>query len=294
MKSTGIPNVVFKQDAEETKEKFISFFYKAPVFTQEIVRIHPSLAGVESKSREEGEKILDQYVHSYLEQNREKIDRFIATIETDFQRTGVKALASLTSIMQFTWPETIKEFTVYPGIRGGTNFNSLNNSLFLSIFTPTDQEKERALSGMTSTAIIIHEICHMIFRNIVTRESISVGGPDVMHIAQEVLAPVVMNQPEIADTLKLVGYLGNLYLKPIAFQTGEGSVNLIEFSENLYKDMISHGSTFCEYLIQLITELNSVQTDLEEKMKIWNTYGKKIFNDPEIRAKYEKPIIQTV
>lgn len=105
-------------------------------------------------------------------------------------------------------------------------WNKDTNTIYISILPYLHGDAGRIENNKTislnTLQILVHEISHFIFLDIIAHSHIAlphVNHQTIIYFAQEILAPVVMNQPKLQLILNLHGYWGNLLLKPIMFRT---------------------------------------------------------------------------
>ena len=286
----NVPEISFCYDIEQSTQKFVDFFYDKPCFKQGILRDHPDLKEVSLISREEGEPYIRGYASQYLYENDNKIHNFISAVKQDFEINGIKALVLLSDIMEHDFHDGFNSFTVIPNITGFTPFSIARKTIYLSTSAFVNVQKAYEKKRLATTAIIVHEICHFIFRKQLSTLPISKESDDIVHLVQEVLAPVTMNQPELKDILSLRDYWGNSYLKPIIFHTKKGDINMVDFTSALYSEMHTEGKSFVQFIVRLFEIFTSVHLELCQRMNYWHNYGTEIFKDAVLSEKYSKPI----
>ena len=142
--------------------------------------------------------------------------------------------------------------------------------------------------------LLAHEISHFMLRDILEQDEETKSdnyGWTTKHFLQEILAPILMNQKPLKKILGVEDYLGNPYLKHLNVEKNSITENIVNYYTRMYESMkYDNKKLFTEIVTTMADELESISTTLDEKFKMWNTYGQDIFSN-DLLQKYKIPIL---
>lgn len=293
-----IPPIIVREDIDENVKLFVVFLYhKNPQQKQRIINRYPELAEIVTQNEEQARSRIADFLRTYFQTHSEIINPIIAGIRDNLQKSGHSALEMLATIMEYRWPETHKGFTFVPCLLPFSPWDEETGTIYLSLIPYINGEAGRVENKKTlslnATQLLVHEVSHFMLWDIVAHLDITYSPEfvsTVKHLAQEIIAPVIMNQTELRSLLNLHDYWGNQYLKPITLRTNRGNVNIIDFFSTEYATMRAEGKTFEQYILRVFEILTSLQFQLQKRMKMWNENGKKIFEKEDLFEEYIEPI----
>lgn len=293
-----IPPIIVREDINENAKLFALYlYYKSPQQKQRIINLYPKLAEIVLQSEEQAKPLIVDLVQIYFKEHSNIIDPIITGISKDLREKGPQALEMLASIMGYQWPETHRGFTFVPSLLPFSPWDEETNTVYLSLFpymhgNMNQKEKEKTLF-LNGTQLLVHEVSHFILWDIVSHLDLTFlqeGSDTMKHFAQEIIAPVVMNQSGLQSWLGLNDYWGNHYLNPIILRTNNGDVHLVTFFFDEYAAFCAEGKTFEQYILRVFEILTPLQFELQKRMNIWNENGKRIFEENSLWEEYVKPI----
>lgn len=293
-----IPPIIVREDIDENIKLFVMFLYhKNPQQKQRILDRYPELAEIVKNNEQNAKPKIIDFVQTYFQTHGNIINPIVAGIKKDLRENGLHALEMLATIMEYQWSETHGGFTFVPSLLPFSPWDEETSTIYLSLIPYINGESGRVENEKTlslnATQLLVHEVSHFILWDIVTHLDITYlqeFAGTVKHLAQEIIAPVVMNQGELRSLLNLHDYWGNQYLKPIRLHRDGVDVNIIDFFSTEYVTMRTEEKTFEQYILRVFEILTSIQSQLQKRMDIWNENGKKMFENKDLFAEYIKPI----
>lgn len=292
-----IPPILVREDVDENAKLLIFYLYhRNPQQRQRIIDQYPELAEIAARNEEQARLAITDFTRVYFQTHHDTIGPAIVSIKKNLQEDGPHALEMLGSIMEYQWPETHKGFTFIPSLLPFSPWDNETNTVYLSLLSFIKGNAGHVENGKTlslnATQLLVHEVSHFILWKIVSRLGLKFSeeyGDAVKHLAQEIIAPVVMNQSEIKESLGLHDYWGNPYLKPIVIRMNAEDMNIVDFFSKEYAQLRAEGRTFEQYVLRVFEILTALQSEMKERMDMWNENGARIF-DRDLFAVYTKPI----
>lgn len=293
-----IPPIAVRENADENINLFILYLYhKNQQQKQRIINLYPELVDIVIKDEEQAKPLIVDFVQTYFQKHKDVIDPIVAGIKGDLQVNGHHALEMLASIMEHEWTEAHHGFTFVPSLLPFSPWDEETNTVYLSLVPyisgDIDKAREEKTTFLDPLQLLVHEVSHLILWDIVSHLNITLSkeySSTIKHLAQEIIAPVVMNQPGLQSWLGLNDYWGNHYLNPIALHTDKGDIHLVTFFFTEYTNLRAEGKTFEQYILRVFEILTSLQIELQKRMDIWDKNGKRIFEEKSLWEEYVKPI----
>lgn len=290
-----IPNINLKIDLDKEADMFVKFLHHEK-FTQNresILRCYPDLRTLlETDDTDESKTI-----HTFLEKKYSEYDTIIKLVVSDSEEKisqyGKSILEQLSLLMDYTWTKEHSGYLVILTILPFSPFNE--NILYFSMARKIKASNKKEDSNHGFLPILAHEISHFMLRDILEQDEKTKFGDyewATKHFLQEILAPILMNQEPLKKILGVEDYLGNPYLKHLNIEKKSNSENIVSHYNRMYESMkYDDKRSFTEIIKIMVDELESVSISLDEKFKMWNTYGHEIFSNDLLLKEYQNPIL---
>ena len=289
-----IPDINLKIDLDKESDMFVKFLHHEK-FTQNrdsILHCYPDLRILLETDNTDESKTIRAFLEKKYSEYNTVIKSIISDSEEKIDKYGKIILEQLSSLMDYTWPKEHSGYLVIPTILPFSPFNE--NTLYFSMARKIKMSDKKEDLNHGFLPVLAHEISHFMLRDILEQDGkIKYGdyGWTTKHFLQEILAPILMNQEPLKTILSIEDYLGNPYLKHLNVEKDSVSENIINHYNRMYESMkYDCKRSFAEIIKIIAGELESVSTTLDEKFKMWNTYGHNISSNDLLLQKYKTPI----
>lgn len=289
------PNIHLRIDFDKEVDMFVTFLHSERFLQNRvsIFRCYPNL-----KAMLETDGINEKNViRSFIEKEYTTHDTIIQTIMSNAKEKidgfGKIILEQLSSLMDYTWSEKHTGYVVIPTILPFSPFNE--NTVYFSMARKIKGSKKKDDVNHEILPLLAHEISHLMYWDIAgesgRKEMFDNYQWVTKHFLQEILAPILMNQEPLKDILGIENYLGNPYLIHLNIEKNFISENIVDYFKKKYESMkYTDAKLFTEIMQTMASELESVNSALDEKFKMWNAHGHNIFLNEILLQKYKEPI----
>lgn len=284
-------NVIYSLDKDT--ELFLKFLnnpnrlqYKNMIFEE-----HPKLKIAIEKARaetlESQRKIVKEYLEKFQKDNEEKVTKIINDARSVFLNKTDPLLCELAKLMDYEWKDDDSDFTAIPTFLPFCPFEK--NTFYFAMRTYLNNGRD--INDILFTAA--HEISHFVLFKILWGNKMNPDDNLTLQVLQEILAPVLMDQPELAQIIKhdANNYFGNPDIALLYVNTDKNKLQRMPVAfKTAYDFLRQKGTSFIEILhlfIEIITELKN---DLSKKRDFWNTNGYKIPDDKDLFKIYTEPM----
>ncbi len=295
-----MPTLRIVKNKDKEVEKIVKYLNdpKFPQLRKTIFNTFPKLQENLEKDKCSGMKseneIVELFVADYYETHRDIISSIIVDIEYKINTYGTKVLHLLAESMDYVWQTTI-EYTLVPTILPFSPFG--HNTFFFSM--------TRRINGVENMGenknhdvlpLLAHEVSHMLLRDVLykyhKRDLETVYSWTTMHMLQEILAPIIMNEPLLKEVLDIQNYSGNPYLELIMVSHNDFAENIVSYFTRMYhKERIEHGRSFIETILKMATIIETIEPSLASKLKLWNSSAHLLKKDATKREEFGVPIV---
>lgn len=287
-----IPPVVVKLDIERDVQEFLKFLYRSSPEKQKLIlRTYPDLDAAVQLGGDAGQKVVADFVRDQYCANQDQIEVLVADMEKQVRANGARVLKSLGEVMEYSWTDDDGGYTVIPTLLPFSPFQQ--PVFFFSLTRFLHVKAQSVATDYGLMAVLAHEISHFIFFDILGQmpEKIHTKcDKTVRHFAQEILAPVVMNDPRLNGILHLTNYGGNPFLKHVTVRRGAKEQNIVAFFQAEYERKRTNSVSFKEFVSYLIETLYVIHSELQERLSLRDTYGSSLLSDIKLNAQYCNPI----
>ncbi len=288
----NLPKIeVFAPSAEKESSLFNKFL-NHPNFPQHrnlIFSAFPKLKELLTDiPTEKEENIVNKFVSNFYQENSDKIQEIGKNMEVEATEKLIPGVRELAVLMDYEWDSKHPGYIAVPSILPFSPFET--NVFYFSILGEL-----RGSKGKGVAFIGVHEISHFILFDILDNiygEGVKKElNNNLIYFLKEILAPVLMNQPTLANLLSVENYLGNPNLKELYIlnQSGE-KIQISRYFQNIYEKEKAGGKVFPETVKEMIQVLRSIQNEVDERQKMWNMSGGKIYQDGTLLQKYSDGI----
>ncbi|MEK7212793.1 MAG: hypothetical protein AAB686_03900 [Patescibacteria group bacterium] len=246
-----------------------------------IYNAHPKLQTL-LESEVNSKAAIKKYIKNMMSTHRTAIKKAEsdAVIST---RSLKHCLEALGKSMGFRWKKPITYIarpTLLP-------FSPFNKSGFSFSILPRVYGK-----GLESfSRVAIHEISHFVlFEMLKSIEKEGRLSSDARHYLKEAITAALFNEAPLSRALKTENYPGNPEIRLLRIKFPfQASLPLVKW----IRDEYNKSNNFPDLLIQLVKVFRASQQEWSKKRTMWNRYGKKIFEENQLRDNYSKPIFVT-
>ena len=286
------PKIIVKNFNIENEVKLFVRFLNHPYYPQHrnlILNAFKELRNLLTDDKKNDKKILTKFINEFYEENKKNIKPIFKKSNTIIDTKGRLALNTLAKIMNYKWEDKSIKYFAVPTILPFSPFE--NNVFYFSILGEIKGMKNKNI-----LMIAMHEISHFIFYDQLKKIEQQKGQQlpvDAKNYIKESLTAFLLNQKAINKILKFTElYKGNPEIWGIKIQKGnEKPVELFNFIEDLYKLIcVKNKKSFQIFLNVLIDKAFIISKEFSKKKKIWNRYGKKIYDTPRFSNLYSKAI----
>lgn len=242
-------------------------------------------------------EIIGKFLANFRKDHQQPIQNFITLAHKELEKKSAAALSELAKLMDYQWPGDHPNYRVVPVMLPYSPFGE--NVFFYGMLG--------AAWGKQKMGILfnsIHEISHMIFYEVLKKthpELVNLQDSDTSSIAiddlKEILAPVLINQPQINKFLNLSnfkkGYMGNPYLeKMYVIKDGwEKKAQISKYFQQLFEQMkYQEQKSFPEIVEEIVKLILPLEAELRKRRDIWNKHQDNILQNEELLEKYSQPL----
>ncbi len=288
----NIPKIeVFTPSAEKESSLFNKFL-NHPNFPQHrnlILSAFPKLKELLIDTpKEKEESIVNEFVSGFYKEHSDKIEEIGKSMKIEATEKLIQGVKGLAVLMDYEWNNNHPGYIAIPSILPFSPFET--NVFYFSILGEV-----RGPKGKGVAFIGVHEISHFILFDVLdsiygenTKKELN---NNLIYFLKEILAPVLMNQPMLANLLSVENYLGNPNLKEIyILSQDEEKIQISKYFQNIYESKKADGKVFPEIVKEMIQILRSIQNEIDERQKMWNMSGGKIYQDETLLQRYSEGI----
>lgn len=305
LENSNIPSIILDVNPDEE----IAMFYhglhnnKRPwqrniiLAVDEFQPLREILETGDIKDEDQEKQIIGNFLKGFREDNKDRIDGFIAQAQKELKERSGPALTGLAKLMDYEWSEDFPGYRVVPVLLPYSPFGE--NVFFFSILGAVQGSNQ-----MDVLDIAIHEISHMIFYELLDKNNPELAnhhdnnGINIpIDYLKEVLAPVLMNQPSLRKLLDLrshpSGYIGNPDLGQMYVQVDGTSekVQISKYFQQLYENLrYREQLTFPEIMNKMIKLIQPMENELLKRKDLWDKHEFEIFRDQSLLQQYSQPI----
>ncbi len=288
-----VPSVHIRKDVDADIEEFLRFLYRnTPEKRALVIRTYPELAKAVELPEEQGSAQVTGFVRRYYREHAEAVDVLVADMEARLASDAARVLAALGTEMDYAWPSDASGYIVIPTI---LPFSPLREPVFYFSLERFLRVRATTVTGEYSIlSTLAHEVSHFIFFAFLRTLPADVQAlytNDLVYLAKEILAPVVMNRPRLEQVLHLTDYGGNYLLHHLVVSRDGKAENIVRFFENEYEQARESGASFEDFLANYMKTLASIKEPLHERATLWNEHGASLLKDETLRARYCEPIV---
>ena len=293
-----VPTVNLKIDLDKETATFVAFLHhkQFPQNRELILRYYSDLRTLLEADNVDEVKTIRSFLESKYSKHDATIKSIVLDAEEKIAKYGKTILEQLSSLMDYTWPEGHSGYLVRPTILPFSPFNG--NIFYFSMTRQMRGGGEKDDTNHEILPLLTHEISHLMLRDIIEqngeREKFGNYGLTTRHFLQEIIAPILMNQKSLKNILGIEDYLGNPYLKHLNVEKNSISENIVNHYKKLFESMKNDNKPFTEIIKIMADELENVSIALDEKFKMWNTYGHDIFSNESSSSRISDPYFYKV
>lgn len=287
-----IPKINIIYDINKETEMFLKFlnnpdcFQHRKMIFKEYPKLEMAISKAQAKTPESQRKIVKNYLQEFQKENKEKIVEIIKNAQNILSVKSRSLLNELAKLMDYKWADNEPDFTAIPTALPFCPFEK--NTFYFSIGAYLTGKRNIDHIVFTTT----HEISHFLLFRILWRNKIDIEE-FTRQILQEILAPVLMNQPKLAQ---IIGhnpddYFGNNNIALFYIKTDKNNTERITVAFKFaYDAMRQKRANFVDIISLYIETLTEIKGDLNKKMDFWNKNGHKISEDKKLLQIYTKPM----
>jgi hypothetical protein len=288
-----IPKINIIYDIDKEMEAFLKFLndpnrlQRRNAIFKEHPKIKIAIEEAQAGTPELQRKIVRKYLEEFQENNKDKITKIINDARNVFLTQTDSLLYELARLMDYKWKDDDSDFTAIPTCLPFCPFEK--NTFYFTIRTYL--KGERDINDILFTAA--HEISHFLLFKILWGNKMNPDDDLTLQVLQEVLAPVIMNQPELVQIIKhdANNYFGNPDIALLYVNTNKNNSQRISVSFKTAYDLLRQkGANFIEILHLFIEILTELKNDLIKKRDFWNINGHKIPQDKKLYEIYTEPM----
>jgi hypothetical protein len=286
------PPVIVKKDIETDVQVFVNFLYRwSPEKRDLIIRSYPELTTAAQLGEEAGKEIVADFVYKQYRVYHDNIEILVADMMLQVQKDAARVLEALGEVMEYSWSKNDIGYTIIPTLLPFSPFQQ--PIFFFSLLHFLRTQTQSVVGAYGLTAVLAHEVSHFVFFDLLSRmseETRAKCDDTINHLAKEILAPVVMNEPRLDNILHLVDYGGNPFLRHITIRQEMKEKNIVEFFREEYGRQHAEGIPFKSFISYLLETLFAIQPELKERNDLWKTRGAALLLDEKLKAQYCEPI----
>jgi hypothetical protein len=289
----NIPKIKISYNLDQEVDMFFKFINDPERLQHKrmIFAAHPNLESILDRDisglLDAKKKIIKQYLQEFNTSNQEKIKQVIALAENIFTERSEKILDELAKLMDYRWQDNELDFIAIPTALPFCPFQK--NTFFFSLRGYISGERD--INHILFTAA--HEISHFLLFRILWENKINPEG-HLLYALQEVLAPVLLNQPKLVKILQhdAKNYFGNPDIANLYIQitAGSRSSRVVSVMGGVYNGRRERGESFVNIITYFIKILTELEGELLKKKALWNIGGHKINDGNNFLAIYTSPI----
>jgi hypothetical protein len=286
------PKINIIYDTSKETEMFLNFLNdpNRPQNRKMIFKEYPKLKIAISKAQDRTpgnqREIIKKHLQGFQEENKEKIAEIIKNAQNILSTKSRSLLNELARLMDYEWTDNEPDFTAIPTALPFCPFEK--NTFYFSIRAYLTDK--RNIDHIVFTTA--HEVSHFLLFRILRRNKIDIEG-FTRQMLQEILAPVLMNQSNLAQ---IIGhnpddYFGNNNISLLYIKTNKNNAERIAVAfKSAYDTMRQKGANFVDIISLYIETLTEIRDDLNKKMDFWNKNGHKISEDKKLLQIYTEPM----
>ncbi|TRZ52531.1 hypothetical protein D4R99_02590 [bacterium] len=288
----NIPKIEVSTPSAKKESSLFNKFLNHPNFPQHrnlIFSAFPKLKELLSnKSKEKEENIVNEFVSGFYQEHCDKIEEIGKSMKIEATEKLIPGVKDLAVLMDYEWSNDHPGYIAIPSILPFSPFET--NVFYFSILGEL-----RGSKGKGVAFIGVHEISHFILFDVLDsiygEETKKELNNNLIYFLKEILAPVLMNQLPLANLLSVENYLGNPNLKEIYILDQSGKkIQISRYFQNIYEKEKADGKVFSEIVKEMVQILRSIQNEIDERQKLWNMSGGKIYQDETLLQKYSESI----
>ena len=244
-----------------------------------IYNAHPKLR-VLLESEVNSKAAVKKYIKNMISAHRTAIEK--AASDAAISARSLKhCLEALGKSMGFRWRKPIA-YVARPTLLPFSPFDKLSFSF--SILSRVYGKELESFSR-----IAIHEISHFVlFEMLKSIEKQGKLSSDARHYLKEAVTAALFNEAPLSRALRIENYPGNPEIRLLRVKfPSKAPLPLVKW----IRDEYCKSSNFPDLLIRLVRIFRASQKELGKKRKMWNRYGKKIFEERRLRNNYSRPIL---
>ena len=292
----NIPKIVFNMDFENEVSIFCKMLGdKEMPYRMLILSVMPKLrVSLEENAQNGGDEnvVIRDFLTTFYKEREEIITHAFNESKEKAEREGENILNVLAKLMDYEWSPNHSDYTFTPTVLPMSPFDTDKNIIYFSLSQYLKKPPQPINKNKDILALIAHEISHLILREILEEKKILQGlNPAILHLLQEIFAPILMNRSELKPILGINDYYGNPYLKPIILNVTEKEIDIVDYFSEKYNKMrdVEH-KTFSEILDAVLSEMEAIKPELIKRMELWDKNASAIFSNEELKAEYSTPI----
>lgn len=277
--------IIIKNDEKEEIKLFTNFLNNKefPQHRNIIFFSFPELKEKLDLQKESEISILEEFLKTTREKNKENIQKSVDYIKKKVDENGEKTLDILSDLMDYEWKPETQDYFLVPTIFPISPFGG--NTLYYSIY--------KSLQGITEypnvLAVSAHEISHVILFEILKEKNVRMGQ-ELFYFVKEIIAPVLVFQDDFDGIFKKE-IVGNYNVLEIYFKENDKSIKAFDYFQEKFIKNKASGKKFIDYLDEIISFCRKIEKQIQEKRMFDNKYGIQIMKDPELLEQFRKPII---
>jgi hypothetical protein len=276
--------IIVKNDEKEEIKLFTNFLNNKefPQHKNIIFFSFPELKEKLDLQKESEIFILEEFLKTTREKNKENIQKSVDYIKKEADKNGEKTLKMLSDLMDYKWKSETQDYFLIPTIFPLSPFSG--NTFYYSIY--------KSLQGITEypnvLAVSAHEISHVILFEILKENNIRMGQ-ELFYFVKEIIAPVLVFQDDFDGIFKKE-IVGNYNVLEIYFKENDKSIRAFDYFQEKFIKNKANGKKFIDYLEEMVSFCQKIEKQIQEKRMFDNKYGIQIMKNPELLEQFREPI----